>query len=803
MNPLLEQFLAENRDCLQSIGEKLLALEREPGSTDLLNELFRLVHTLKGNSGLFDFPEMTRVLHAGEDLMDAVRNGQVQYSDDLADELLNMVDFVTLLNDEIEQHGQLSGAHVAQAAELVKALRAMLAEQGDASDAQADAQAGLAAAATPRGLADVPVALRQQWAQEHSPEQPHIWLQYEPEPSCFFKGEDPFFQFRQVPRVQWCGIEALQPWSSPQELDPYTSNLRFMAVSNAPLDELAALFRYVPEQITIQALTPAMLLDIPSAAQASRVSSVNAEHLCRILDAQIGVLSLDDKPSWAAGRLEAVANTLRSCCVVEELSDALPALELALAESLQSSTPGPLKGWCLDVRAGVVGLASEPPAQQQEPSAAPGQGAAPNPAASGSAHQATPAQGAASAPSAAASRKSDEPAGAVKTLKVDQVKVDRLMGLIGEIVVAKNSLPYLASRAENHYGSREMAREIKAQYAVINRIAEEMQDAIMQVRMMPVSFVLQRFPRLVRDISKKLHKEVELIIEGEETEIDKNIVEALGDPLIHIVRNSLDHGLELPEQRIKAGKSATGTLRIRASQESDRVIIDITDDGKGIDPTIIKTKAYEKGLIDEATLERISDQEAVNLIFAAGFSTSETISDLSGRGVGMDVVRNAIEKVNGTVSLQSQVGKGTQLRLSLPLSMAVTNVMLIQSSGQLFGVPMDCVVETVRLPKAEIHGIKQARTTVLRGQVIPLLSLNELLALNTQPQLNDEGEHAVLVLRHDGEHVGVLVDDFQETIDIILKPMTGILASLGVYSGSALLGDGSVLMVLNPRELIQ
>jgi two-component system chemotaxis sensor kinase CheA len=399
-------------------------------------------------------------------------------------------------------------------------------------------------------------------------------------------------------------------------------------------------------------------------------------------------------------------------------------------------------------------------------------------------------------------RRAEDAPSSAKTLKVDQEKIDRLMNLIGEMVVAKNGLPYLASRAETVFGVRELSREIKTQYSVINRIAEEMQDAIMQVRMLPVSFVFQRFPRLVRDISRKLGKEVSLVLEGEDTEADKNIIEALADPLIHIVRNSLDHGIEQPDVRRAAGKPAEGKLTIRASQEAGRVVIDISDDGKGIDPVIIKRKAYDKGLIDEEALERLTDQEAVNLVFAAGFSTVDVVSDLSGRGVGMDVVRSAVERVNGTVTLQSTAGQGTRLRLSLPLSMAVTNVMIIESDGQIFGVPMDMVVETVRIPRANIHAIKNHQTAVLRGRIVPLRSLNELLATDKLQVANEEDELATLVIRMQGEQVGIIVDDFREVVDIILKPMAGILGGLPGYTGSALLGDGSVLMVLNLKELV-
>lgn len=324
----------------------------------------------------------------------------------------------------------------------------------------------------------------------------------------------------------------------------------------------------------------------------------------------------------------------------------------------------------------------------------------------------------------------------------------------------------------------------------------------MQVRMMPVSFVFQRFPRLVRDTSRKLGKDVNLVLEGEETEADKNIIESLGDPLVHIVRNSLDHGFELPEVRRAAGKPAVGTLTIRATQESDRVVIEISDDGNGIDPVVIKHKAYEKGLIDEAAMERMSDQEAVNLVFASGFSTMEVVSDLSGRGVGMDVVKTAVAKVNGTVALESEKGKGTRLRLSLPLSMAVTNVMIVESDAQTFGIPMDSVVETVRVPRSAIRTIKNNQATVLRGRIVPLKSINTLLDIDAPPKANAEDELAILVVRLGDEMVGLLVDDFHETVDIILKPMTGMLAGLSAYSGSALMGDGSVLMVLNIKEIL-
>lgn len=550
---------------------------------------------------------------------------------------------------------------------------------------------------------------------------------------------------------------------------------------------------------SIRTLTPPDWVSV-TARQENQASAANigavftgedAETLELIFVDQQLILMLDDRPAWYAGRLRGVASTLLNCCTALEDAGARWEIEAALDTSLTTNSGSPLLAW-LAAREGTRPANSSVTAKIQ-----------PVQELSQTSDFASPAQPAAATAEEGPkfNRRADDQSSS-KSLKVDQAKIDLLMNLIGEMVVSKNALPYLAQRAENQYGAREVSREIKTQYAVINRIVEEMQGAIMQVRMMPVSFVFQRFPRLVRDISRKLGKEVHLVLEGEETEADKNIIESLADPLIHIVRNSLDHGLETPDVRRACGKHAAGTLTIRAKQEADRVLIEIIDDGKGIDPEVIKCKAYEKGVIDEVTLERITDREAVNLVFAAGFSTAETISDLSGRGVGMDVVRTGVERVDGVILLESEVGKGTCIRISLPLSMAVTKVMIIESDGQLFGVPMDHVVETVRIKRSAIQAIKRSRTTVLRGRIVPLKTLNSLLGIYAEPKANADDAMAILVARIGNESLGLIVDDFHETVDVIQKPLDGVLSGLAAYSGSALMGDGSVLMVLNVKEIV-
>ncbi|SDX38867.1 two-component system, chemotaxis family, sensor kinase CheA [Allochromatium warmingii] len=801
MNALLNQFLTEGRDFLEAIGAKLLELERTTDPGPLIDELFRLVHTLKGNSGLFDLPEMTRVLHAAEDLMDAVRDGRLEFSRELADQLLEAMDFVSLLIDEIAEgsdDGQppRTSHHATDAARLGAALRGFLGGELTATSGQLPASSEPSAAGGGWSLAadgqHLPEAVRMAVQARLTAGEALCWVRYRPEAECFFKGEDPFFQIMQLPEVLWRQVGAVASWPPLAELDAYRCVLEFEVIVCAALEALVEHFRYVPDQVEICSLASASAATThgnttaTTTADSTRLSAEALESIRVVLEAQREILALTDTPAWFSGRLRAVGATLLGILATLERDPVASGLETALEAALATDSGTYLLRW-LDHQTWPTAHAA-PAVRAAIVTPAPlGQGAgAPR----------------ASDESVKFGRRADDQLATNRTLKVDQSKIDRLMNLIGEMVVAKNALPYLAARAEERYGVRELSREIKAQYGVINRIAEEMQDAIMQIRMLPVSFVFQRFPRLVRDIAHKLGKEVRLIMDGESTEADKNIIEALADPLIHIVRNSLDHGLETPEQRRAAGKSPEGRLTISSRQESDRVLIEISDDGRGIDPTVIRHKAYEKGIIDETALERLSDQEAINLIFAAGFSTAEQITDLSGRGVGMDVVRNAIARVNGTIDLRSRVGAGTQLRLSLPLSMAVTNVMIVESAGQRFGVPMDAVAETVRVAQRDIRLIKKRLTTVLRGRLVPLVALNDLLALDAAQLANDDDELAVLVVRIEKEYLGIIVDDCRETIDIILKPLAGFLGNLAGYAGSALLGDGSVLLILNPRELL-
>jgi two-component system chemotaxis sensor kinase CheA len=383
-------------------------------------------------------------------------------------------------------------------------------------------------------------------------------------------------------------------------------------------------------------------------------------------------------------------------------------------------------------------------------------------------------------------------------LRVDPVKVDRLLETVGELVVAKNALPFVVDSAEGTE-ARRLAAAVRDQYGMLSRITDELQTAVMDIRMLPVSVAFARVPRLVRDLSRMLGKDVQVRMTGQDTAADKDVIEALTEPLVHLVRNSLDHGIEAPDARRAAGKPQTALLRLHASSQAGAVLIEVGDDGRGIDAARVRRTAVERGVVDAATAEAMSDEDAHELIFRPGFSTATEISAVSGRGVGMDAVRASIERLGGDVVLQSTPGRGTTVRLRLPLSMAVSQVMVVRAGGQLFGVPVSDVLETVSLRAARVQHAGDQRLLDLRGTAVQVVNLGQVLDL---PAV-DGAEASVLVCQAGDRRIGLAVDGFQQNIDVILKPLEGAVGTGRCLTGAAILGDGAVLLVLDPKEVIR
>ena len=385
---------------------------------------------------------------------------------------------------------------------------------------------------------------------------------------------------------------------------------------------------------------------------------------------------------------------------------------------------------------------------------------------------------------------------------MDHHKLDHLMNVIGELIINRNRYTLLARALEE--GSEDVhvvAQQLTETTYAMARISDDLQDTIMKVRMVPVQTVFSRFPRLVRDLSRKSGKQVELIMEGEDTEFDKSVVEEIGDPLVHLVRNAVDHGLESEEDRIKAGKKPKGHVWLRAYHKGNSVAIEVEDDGRGIDPEQLKQVAIKKGVITQEEANIMDEREALDLIFRPGFSSAEKVTDISGRGVGMDVVKTNIKNLKGSVNTQSELGKGTKLTLTLPLTLAIIDALMVQVGGAIFAIPLDAVSETTKIEVEKLSDINNRKAVTLRGEVLGIVELAELLDL---PQSMDERDVLPVVVIHDNERrLGLVVDRLLERQEIVIKPLGQYLNDFDLkgLSGATIMGDGSVVLILDPHEI--
>lgn len=386
-----------------------------------------------------------------------------------------------------------------------------------------------------------------------------------------------------------------------------------------------------------------------------------------------------------------------------------------------------------------------------------------------------------------------------KTLKVEQSKVDELMNLVGELIVVNNGLSYMVRKVEIKYGLSEITRELKERHVLLNRIGKDLQDIVMGLRLLPIRYIFDRFPRMIREISRKLNKKVRLVTEGEETQIDKNIVTALYDPMLHIIRNAIDHGIEEPEVRLKAGKPEEGTLVMSAQRIGDKVVVEVRDDGRGIDPDVVRAKAVEKGFVSIEEAAGMNDDKALELLFLPGFSTSEGVTELSGRGVGMDVIRDTVKKLGGNVRVVSKAGTGTSVFMELPVTMVTSRVLLITMQGRRYALPLESVREMVKIKADEIMRMKGREIVVLRQEIIPILRLHDFMGLQGDIDKEHEFEEYPLVVLN--SCMAVVVDEFVGEQEIIIRPLSDELSSATCFLGAAILGDGNIVLVLNPEEL--
>ncbi|MFQ5454886.1 MAG: chemotaxis protein CheA [Nitrospirota bacterium] len=395
-----------------------------------------------------------------------------------------------------------------------------------------------------------------------------------------------------------------------------------------------------------------------------------------------------------------------------------------------------------------------------------------------------------------------------QTVRVEANRLDQVMNLVGELVLNRNRLIKLSSVLEEEYEDEIIVKEISDTVEQLSLVTTDLQLAVMKTRMIPIKKVLNKFPRMVRDLSKKVSKKVNLSISGEDTELDKSVIEEIGDPLVHLIRNSIDHGIELSEERIAKGKPEHGTIKLSANQEGSNIVIAIEDDGKGMDQEKIKKKAIERGIIDKKKAVNLSEEEMLNLIFLPGFSTAEKTTDISGRGVGMDVVKTNITKINGIVEIKTKEGEGTKIIIKLPLTIAIIQALMVLVGKDIFAIPLSSVIEIVRISsEKDIKTINGMEVLNLRDKVLPILKLNEEFNIDLSGKKNgDNGTKRdriyVIIIGLGERNIGILVNGLYRQEEIVIKSMGAYLSDTKGISGATITGDGKVVLILDIGELL-
>lgn len=388
-----------------------------------------------------------------------------------------------------------------------------------------------------------------------------------------------------------------------------------------------------------------------------------------------------------------------------------------------------------------------------------------------------------------------------RTVRVDVEVLDSLMNLVGELVIDRTRLAQILTLLETKFESNDFVEDLNRTSVHIGRVTTLLQEEIMKARMLPVESLFNKFPRMMRDLTQKAGKDIDFVMEGQETELDRSIIEEIGDPLIHLLRNAVDHAVEPPDERASKGKDRKGLVKLSARHEENHIIISVKDDGRGIDSEKIRASAVKKGIIAEEVARRLTEQEAINLIFASGLSTAAKVSEVSGRGVGMDVVRNNLEKVNGTVEIQTVLGKGTEFIIKLPLTLAIIRALMVSVDSRVYAIPLGSVTETIRITSEQIKEINKREAIVVRGKVLPLLRLRELFNMDRSAAVT--AKTFVVVVNLGGQQMGLVVDYLVGEQEVVIKTLGKFIGDVQGVAGATILGDGSVALIVDVPSLMK
>lgn len=679
-NQYMGMFLEESREHLQTLNSCLLELEHSPEDPDVLNEIFRSAHTIKGMSATMGFTEIAELTHEMENVLDLLRKNQLKANEDIVDTIFKCVDTLEQMVENISSES----ANNIDVTELVAKLVAIA--KGES----------------------IPTAPPQEETKEKEPVVSEVVVELNDTETTIIK------------KAMESG---LQVFDIKVSLSPncLLKSARVYMVMNA-LDEIGDVLKSIPssEDLEQENFESSFELIVATATEQTRVQQLLSS-ISEITEVIVESLELPKSEAKA---------------VVAE--DNKKMQEASSAKRSQEKTKAPI------------------------------------------------------APSSSGSIEKKLKSG--QSVRVDIEKLDSLLNLVGELVINKTRLEQI--------GITHRLTELVETIEQMDRVTTDLQSVVMKVRMVPVGQVFNRFPRMVRDLSRELNKEINLTIEGEETELDRTVIDEIGDPLVHLIRNSLDHGIEHPDERLAKGKEPTGEVRLIARHEGNNVIIMVEDDGKGINPEIIKSKAVEKDLITQEDADKMDDNEAVRLVFLAGFSTADVITDVSGRGVGMDVVKNKIESLGGLIDVETKLDEGSKFKIRLPLTLAIIQALLVKVQEEIYAIPLGSIDSTINITTDNIKTIQNREVILLRGQIIPIIRLNDVLQVPKVEENNDKDLFVVVVHMGD-QKAGIIVDNLIGQQEIVIKTLGKLLAGIKVIAGATILGNGQVALILDVGTLMQ
>ena len=767
---LMQDFLTESSELIEQLDADLVKLEAADQSeqAELLNASFRALHTIKGAASFLGLDNVIHFAHVAEDALNRLRKGEIAVSTRVMDALLQSADVV---RNQIEQLSSGMEAQVAPA-ELVAQLKAII-ENKQAAEA--------ASATSPSAQAAAPAASASAGVQAGEPQAdalPGTPLKLPPQ-------KQDLVEFMVADMRDYAGqmnevIEQLSNDATREEAATHLAEIADNLSKTAEFFELDGLSQAIKLLVNITG----SIGEAPHEVLTEIVVRVKA--IKWLIDEQTTWLEQGRALAW---RLETLTTNMQALSRHEALPVQFTATHGGDAQTVLR----------LD---GVLDVPAQLPSATNTAPAAPDEAPKPAPTVTPTAAADTP------EPKAELAQKNDENSGqpqqggkqvAEQTIRVEVSRLEALLNLVGQLVLNKNRVLAQTRMLENLDLEQDKLESFNAAAGELDRLTGELQVSVMRTRMQPLAKLFDRYPRVIRDLARQTGKQIDLDLVGKETEVDKTVLENLSDPLVHILRNSADHGIESPEDRRAAGKNPMGTIRLEANHQGSHVRVAIIDDGKGLCREVLGRKAVEKGMVTAEQLEKLDNRDVFRFIFEAGFSTAAKVSDLSGRGVGMDVVRTNIAKLNGTINIESNKGKGTTIEILIPLTVAIMPAMIVEIGAHLYSIPLQSIEEIVRPEEGDVSTIRGQRVMRLRDSVLPLVDMRQRLK-EIGPA---EGGKFAVVIAVGGQRAGLCVDRLIGQQEIVIKPLDDTYTQGGPFSGATIREDGRVSLILDVVQLIR